>query len=310
MESIQRVWANYEIASKLKTEEPELRVAILLSCVSKDAIDIFDGFSLTDDESNDMDSILGAFEKFCIGETNKSYERFVFNSGNKKDGESVDVYGSELRTLAKTCNVEHLEESLTRDKFITGTKCDITRRRLFQEPKLTLPKCIDIARAIESSNRQVHTMHEESNVHKDDQIVKKVTMPSRTNTYDVSQPQDQSRRGEKVCLFSGSQHASKKELFPAWEKQFTKCKGRNNFARMCKSRVRAFHVNGNDDDLSDDDSCEDAWLAVVSKGLKKSKSTARLITNDQEVCFKIDAGAEVNTICQNFVRKDQVGPVT
>ena len=79
---------------------------------------------------------------------------------------------------------------------------------------------------------------------------------------------------------------------------------------MCKSRVRALHANGNDDDLSDDDSFNDAWLAAVSKGLKKSKSTARLIVNDQEVRFTIDTGAEVNLICQKFVRKDQVRPVT
>ena len=119
-----RDWTYYEIASNLKTEEPEVRVATLLSRVGKDAMDIFDGFSLTDDESYDMESILGAFEKFCIGETNESYERFIFNSRNQIDGESV--YVSELRKLAKSCNFENLEESPIRDKVITVVKCGIT----------------------------------------------------------------------------------------------------------------------------------------------------------------------------------------
>ena len=44
-----------------------MRVATLLSCVGKDAMDIFDEFSLTVDESNDIDSILGAFENFVLG---------------------------------------------------------------------------------------------------------------------------------------------------------------------------------------------------------------------------------------------------
>ena len=46
------------------------------------------------------------------------------------------------------------------------------------------------------------------------------------------------------------------------------------------------------------------------KRVEESKSTARLIVNDQEVRFTIDTGAEVNTICQKFVRRDQVQPVT
>ena len=132
-----RDWTNYEIASKLKTEEPEVREAILLSCVGKDAMDIFDGFSLTDDESNDMDSILPAFEKFCIGETNEPFERFAFNSRIQNDGESVNVYVSELRKLAKTCNFENLEESLIGDKIITGVKYDVTSRSLLQKSNLT-----------------------------------------------------------------------------------------------------------------------------------------------------------------------------
>ena len=73
--------------------------------------------------------------------------------------------------------------------------------------------------------------------------------------------------------------------------------------------VRALHANCNDNDLLDDDSFADAWLAAVPKGLKKSKSTARVIVIDQEVRFLIDTGAEVNIICQKFVRKDQVRPV-
>ena len=51
-------------------------------------MDIFDGFSLTDDESKNMDSILDAFEKSCIAERN---ENFIFNSRNQKEGESLDV---------------------------------------------------------------------------------------------------------------------------------------------------------------------------------------------------------------------------
>ncbi|GFR97655.1 retrovirus-related Pol polyprotein from transposon 17.6 [Elysia marginata] len=143
-----RDWNTYEIASKLRSETAEIRVATLLSCIGRDAINIFDGFQLTEEQNNDIQEILDAFEKYCIEETNESHERFVFNSRNQQEGESIDKYVAELRKLAKTCNVATLEESLIRDRIITGIKCDITRRKLLQETKLTLIKCIDICRSI------------------------------------------------------------------------------------------------------------------------------------------------------------------
>ena len=42
--------------------------------------------------------------KLCLGETNETYERFLFNSRQKNETESVDQYITALRTLAKTCN--------------------------------------------------------------------------------------------------------------------------------------------------------------------------------------------------------------
>ncbi|GFS10723.1 30S ribosomal protein S7P [Elysia marginata] len=56
-----RDW-NYEIASKLRSGTAEIRVATLLSCSGRDAMDIFDGFQLTEEQNNDMQEILDAFE--------------------------------------------------------------------------------------------------------------------------------------------------------------------------------------------------------------------------------------------------------
>ena len=78
-----RYWTHYKIASKLKTEEPEVRVATFLLCVGRYSMNTFNGFSLSGDESKNMDSILSEFEKLCIGETNEKYERFIFNSRNQ-----------------------------------------------------------------------------------------------------------------------------------------------------------------------------------------------------------------------------------
>ncbi|GFS18072.1 hypothetical protein ElyMa_003255100 [Elysia marginata] len=265
-------------------------------------MDIFVGFQLTEEQNNDIQEILDAFEKYCIGETNESYERFVFNSRNQQEGESIDKYVAELRKLAKTCNFATLEESLIRDRIITGIICDITRRKLLEETKLTLIKCIDICRSIESSKRQILTIQGEKRT--DELSVRKVTAP-RQGSYSRS-PGTTRPKDPKDCHFCGSRHILQKELCPAWGKTCSKCKGKNHFAIKCKSRIHALQTSAEAYITDDDEFFDDAWLAVVSSG--SPRSTALLSVNGQEVRFQLDTAADVNTICQKDVRRDQVQP--
>ena len=137
-----RDWKNYEIASKTNKEEMEIRVATFLACIGSEAMNIYDGLDIAEADAGKIDKIISAFDKHCIGETNETYERFTFNSRQQLDSESVERYVTELRKLSKTCNFDNLEDGLLRDKLVTGLKCDITRRKLLQENKLTLSKAI------------------------------------------------------------------------------------------------------------------------------------------------------------------------
>ena len=50
-----------------------------------------------------------------------TYERYMCNSRDQKEGESIDVYIGELRTLAQTCNFcPCLHHSLIRDRIVLG----------------------------------------------------------------------------------------------------------------------------------------------------------------------------------------------
>lgn len=86
---------NYEIAGKLSEETMEIRVGTFLSCVGHEAMDVYDGFQLAD--ATKLHIIMDAFEKYCVGETNESYKRFLFNSRNQRDEETADKYVAELR---------------------------------------------------------------------------------------------------------------------------------------------------------------------------------------------------------------------
>ena len=105
-----RAWNNYEIAARLKdphnpATNKELRTATLLTCIGADALDVFDGLDFAnEDESKYIDVVINKLEKYCIGETNETYERYCFIKRDQESNETVDAYYTALRTLAKMCN--------------------------------------------------------------------------------------------------------------------------------------------------------------------------------------------------------------
>jgi len=254
-------------------------------------MDIYDGFHFQLDEDKDIKKIMDAFESYCIGETNESYERFGFNSRNQQDDESVDKYIAELRKLAKTCNIQELEESLIRDRIIMGVKCNVTRRKLLQEAKLTLSKCIDIARSIESSKKRLQTIQGESSelhrvAHSSQQ-----KKGYRKNPTQQTQPRPKFRKTRHKCKFCGKDHEPDKKKCPAFGKQCTKCKKNNHFAAQCKPKMSVRHVE--DDAHVSDESLEFLMAVKGQHQTKKNKLTALLEVGDIPVRFILDTGRPV-----------------
>ena len=133
-----------------KTTAKKETTATLLTCIGADALEIVDGLNFANEEERkDIDVVLEKLEVFCVGETNDIYERYQFNKRDQESSESIDSYVAALRTLAKTCNYGSLLDSLIRDRIMVGIKDNGTRKRLLQEAKLTLNKCIDICRSIQ-----------------------------------------------------------------------------------------------------------------------------------------------------------------
>ena len=109
---------------------------------------------MTEKEKEDIDVVLKLLEDYCVGETNETYERYVFNKRDQQQGESFDTYLTSLRSLAKTCNFGELRDNLLRDRIVLGLLDNATRKKLLAEPKLTLDKCVNICRANETTTKQ------------------------------------------------------------------------------------------------------------------------------------------------------------
>ena len=134
----------------------------MLTCIGADALDVFDGLDFAnEDEKKDIDVVVKKLEKYCIGETNETYERYRFSKREQASNETVDTYFTALHTLAKTCNFGNLEDNLIRDGIVIGVKDNSTRKKLLQVSKLTLQQSIDICRSFEKTMKQLELMKTE-----------------------------------------------------------------------------------------------------------------------------------------------------
>ena len=152
-------WANYEVATDLDTKKSSKRAAVFLACIGTEAYEIFQtmDFESEDDRTN-IDKVIEAFERHCIGEVNVTYERYMFNRRSQEVGEAFDSFLSDLRRLIRSCDFGDLDESIIRDRIVIGIRDDATRRKLLQMRKLNLNSAIDVCRANEVATKQLRDM--------------------------------------------------------------------------------------------------------------------------------------------------------
>lgn len=151
-----RMWNNYEVdlEPKVTTQDSYL----ILTCIGPDVVDIYDALPFdNDEEKTNIAKVLALLEKYFIGETNETYERYLFNKREQESRESFDAYLTNLRSLAKTCIFGELRDNLIRDRIVIniGIRDNSIRKKLLGEGKLTLDKCINICRANETTAKQL-----------------------------------------------------------------------------------------------------------------------------------------------------------
>ena len=155
-----QTWNNYQIISRLTRETEDFRVAFFLHTIGPEALNIYNNMSFREGEDkNKLEDIIKKFDEFIIGETNETYERYLFNRREQQEGENTDTYVTALRNLAKTCGFcDCLHDSLLRDRIVLGVQENATRKHLLQERKLTLSAAIDICKSRELTSTHMKAL--------------------------------------------------------------------------------------------------------------------------------------------------------
>ena len=290
-------WRNYSIITNLSRQTEQYQVALLLHTLGDDALRAYNGFSfVTTDENRTVDEILVKFDTFAIGKVNETYERFVFNKRDQKEGESFEAFHAAIRTLIKTCNFcEDCIDSILRDRIVIGIRDADTQTTLLKERKLTLKQTVDLCKAAENASYQGRALRPEA-VHKLSSTKPKSSKgkpPGHTHGKGrpYVPPRDPRDTGPRECKYCGRIHMTKKELCPAWGKTCTSCKRDNHFAVKCtEKRFRRVHLVDEVEEGSDEE-----WInAVHTKGSTQLK--CRMLVEGKEVIFQVDTGATLNLL--------------
>jgi len=226
---------NYVVAADLSESSSEKRAAVFLSCIGGEAFDVFRTMQFESaDDKKKIEKLLEAFESFCIGTVNVTYERYTFHRRMQDTGERFEVFLGDVRRLARSCQFEGVEESMIRDRIVVGIRDDATRRKLLQVRDLKLKDAIDICRASEAAGRQLKAMTSP------EELQPLQTTPRgrhRSVSRRRKQNRDQSVGGP--CRYCGRQHGGPKENCAAFGQKCRKCSKMNHFEKMCRSAANS-----------------------------------------------------------------------
>ena len=218
-----QIYDAYETVTNLKSKPDNFRVAAFITCIGPEALNIHNSLPYQDEsERQNIERIFASWNAYCIGETNVIYERYKFNNRNQEPSESIETYAASLRALAATCAFGALNDELIRDRIVCGIHNNAARRKLLQEPTLSLSRCIDLCRATETTAAQVKAMAGQADNH--DLMADYVGKHSNPR-----RPTGDTRGFISDCRLCGRSHKRNKESCPAYGKFCSGCGKRNHF---------------------------------------------------------------------------------
>ena len=297
----------YMLATGAKEKAKKVQCAIILQCAGYDVIDAAEHFVWKKEDGNLMSEqerknaretpelLLAKIENYC--KPRQSEVMLTHRFWSVEWTAPFDAFLTELHRRAENCNFGDTKDRMIRDKIVFSSKGKV-QEKLLLEKDLSLVKAVDICRAFEHSKQQLEELKEQKQAH--------IDRLGKGNGNLGARPKTKANQRDTVtvvkdCIFCGKSHRKGKEHCPAYDKQCSNCKGRNHFAAKCR-RAKTHQLAEEPDDPR--------WLNSIDSRGKKKSVHAKMSINDCEVTFQIDSGAEVNTLNQKFVKREQVQPTT
>ena len=203
----------YFTASGIGAKSDEVKIAACLHIGGEQMIAVYNTFEWAEDEEKTFENVEKKFKDHCEPRKNMTYLRHKFFSRRQGDDETIDHYVTDLKNLAKDCELAQLEQELTKDILVLGVNSNTVRNRLLRIDDLKLDKAVDICRANEVAATQMQSLNQDS----------------KTDSVNAV-GQDKSYH----CGKCAKRH--KPRQCPAYGQKCNKCSRYGHFAKACRSQ--------------------------------------------------------------------------
>ena len=209
--------------------ESSNRLHILINLVAPEVYDLFC-------QDATYEEAITTLTNCYIKQPNEVYARHLLATRKQQPGESFDAYLNVLKSLSKDCNFKavsadvYANESI-RDAFINGTSSTSVRQRLLEKKTVTLDEMVDIARSLESAEKNAESYLDSTGV------VAATGPKQRTRT-----------RG---CWNCGNARHPRSSC-PARNNTCKQCNRTGHYDKMCKSKSVSAAALEDDDELTED----------------------------------------------------------
>ncbi|XP_077968210.1 uncharacterized protein LOC144422187 [Styela clava] len=291
----------FMLASGSTSKSKEEQKAIILYCAGAQMIEAAEHFVYSDTEDeNDPKVLLQKMAEHCNPRKNEVMETFRFFNIQYKD--NFDTFLVELRSKADSCNFEN-KDRMIRDKIVFSVSGKL-QEILLRETDLNMSKAIKICQTYEMSEKQATEIRATS---ESEQRILSTKNRQYRNTNRASKNK-RIPNAYQECKFCGQRHNFGISFCPAYGKTCHSCNGRNHFRTKCRNASYVRQMKKHD---QNEETLEEGHQRVQKiNNVNSSRITALMEVNNYEVRFQIDSAADVNTICEKYVRKDQIRPTT
>ena len=170
--------------SGLAEQEAAKQVRALTLCFSRETVTVVENLGLTNEQWNDVKTVVKAIQRYVEGHLNESVERRMFHRRVQQPGECFDDFLVSLHEFSKTCNfcsADCMQKSVC-DQIIEGLFDVNTIEQLLKESDLTLDKAISMCRAQKAAKKQRAEIHVRASLQRYIQSEDRVRLLSRLSS--------------------------------------------------------------------------------------------------------------------------------
>ena len=282
----------FRSASTLDKEAEDRQVNTLLYCMGEEAENVLSSTGISDDDKKKYDKVMEKFDLYFAVRRNVIFERARFNRRVQHEGESAEVYISELYELIEFCDYGNLKDEMLRDRLVVGIRDTSLSEKMQTDPALTLEKAKTMIRqreAVREQRRELEATDTGSTV----EGVTRGTYGRRTN-FRQQKPQHPKGGAETdqpttQCTRCGYDKHKEGQKCPARSATCNKCNRKGHFSAKCFSKTVALVTSTEGGQL------ETAFLDVVNSQ-RGVPWMSDIQLQGETVRFKLDTGAEVTAI--------------